>query len=865
MKNGKKILATGLGVLLVVGLASTVNVSGQETVQKFTQRYQAENFDSKTGNVNVRSNGEDIIVNSPVIGEKMVLNGAQGGKYLDFSNPVTKFAGNDIYGEGYKLTDKTIDNEPVESIKDDTATWKVTVPQSGFYQLSFKYNNPATRVKGYRNDRDERNCRIMINTPVSEGKTDEFYTNSNKWAGWMIFNISGYNDEYVYDANQLEPQTTENYKNVIGNTKWNDNYMNVYLDKGENTVTLGIQAPPGQGVYDGPNLDYFDVTYVGDEYVSPDQIPYIDADFKFEHPGIYFTMDDLETIKANKDNPNTVYGKGYEEMKGSKYAKSDYTARPQEVIDIGPYNRPNHGGTEFTQDGCAAYYNSLMWYLDGDKANAKKAIDILNAWSSTLEEVADGNDLKLRFSIVGPHYLNAAEILKHIYNNDPSVAEADKWQEADMAKFETFVRKLLSKTAEYYPQANGNWDALIGGFNMAAAVYLEDVDLFNDALTQMYLGNLQGGNVASMGSLPNYIYASGESQESSRDAGHSRMGIEGLAYQAEVAWNQGINLYHAYNNRLLTGALYNATYLVGNDVESKTFISDKGRLVSGISSIGFEVISNHYLNQVEENKDVSVLTDAVVKRLRNGTNNEAGTSASYYGAMIFTEEKVAVNLDVKADKTTFSNVGDTITLTPELATDSKVKSLRTLISKELKPFVSMQENKDGTITLTLVQDPGQEISGNVTVSSVKNASVTKEASLSYQPTAFTLDQTTLNMTVGDKTTLKALGLPADAKVVWSTSNSEVVTVVDGEVKALAAGEADVIATIEGIDYRAVCHVVVTTKADSGVKPDDKPSQPSESGKVKTGDETDFGGLAAIFAATGVGTLLLSKKRKKSND
>ena len=455
--------------------------------------------------------------------------------------------------------------------------------------------------------------------------------------------------------------------------------------------------------------------------------------------------------------------------------------------------------------------------------------------------------------------MNAAEILKHIYNNDPTVANEDKWQVADMAKFDAFIQKLLDKTSEYYPQANGNWDALIGGFNMAAAVYLEDVDLFNDALTQMYLGNLQGGNTASMGSLPNYVYSTGESQESSRDATHARMGLSGLAYQAEVAWNQGINLYNAYNNRLLVGAKYNATYLIGNDVDSKTFISDKNRLNSDISSMVFEIVSNHYLNQVDENQDVSILTEAAEQRLRSGgTKNEAKTSAMYYGAMVFTEEKIPVTLDIKANKTTFTKVGDTITLTPTLTTDSKIKSLRTTISEELKPYVTMQENTDGTFSITLIQDPTKNISGNVTVSTVKNASVTKNIALSYKVPTITLDQSQLSMLIGDTIKLNAAVSLEDANVVWTTSNQEVISVKNGEIKALATGEADVIATIEGTKYQAKCHIIVNNKIDTNEQPDDASKQSS----VKTGDEISCGEIIILLLITGTAFALLTRQMKK---
>ena len=280
---------------------------------------------------------------------------------------------------------------------------------------------------------------------------------------------------------------------------------------------------------------------------------------------------------------------------------------------------------------------------------------------------------------------------------------------------------------------------------------------------------------------------------------------------------------------------------------------------SDISSMVFEIVSNHYLNQVDENQDVSILTEAAEQRLRSGgTKNEAKTSAMYYGAMVFTEEKIPVTLDIKANKTTFTKVGDTITLTPTLTTDSKIKSLRTTISEELKPYVTMQENTDGTFSITLIQDPTKNISGNVTISTVKNASVTKDITLSYKVPTITLDQSQLSMLIGDTIKLNAAVSLEDANVVWTTSNQEVVSVKNGEIKALATGEADVIATIEGTKYQAKCHIIVNSKIDTNEQPDDASKQSS----VKTGDEISGGEIIILLLITGTAFALLTRQMKK---
>ena len=343
--------------------------------------------------------------------------------------------------------------------------------------------------------------------------------------------------------------------------------------------------------------------------------------------------------------------------------------------------------------------------------------------------------MKLRIAIVGTDFVNAAEIIRHVYNNDPSVAPADKWQEASIAEFETFLHLLLTKTYDFYPQANGNWDAILGGFNMATAVYLEDVGLFNDALKQRYLGTYREGNTVSMGSLPSYIYPSGEQQESSRDQTHARMGITGLASQADIAWNQGIDLYGANDNRLLTGMVYNARYAVGEEVESATFISDKNRTQSGIEAIGYEIVGNHYLNQVADvaaEGETDLIYKAANMRLRTGSvNNEAGRKANYFGAMIFTDKPYDVAMTLSANKNTLSSAGDEIVLTANVQTDSGIKRVNWDIPESLKPYIDYEIISDTMLKLKLREIPDlYEIAGVIKATSVKKATVSATFSIS---------------------------------------------------------------------------------------------------------------------------------------
>ena len=84
-------------------------------------------------------------------------------------------------------------------------------------------------------------------------------------------------------------------------------------------------------------------------------------------------------------------------------------------------------------------------------------------------------------------------------------------------------------------------------------------------------------------------------------------------------------------------------------------------------------------------------------------------------------------------------------------------------------------------------------------------------------TKVTLSAETLNLTVGDETTLTAVISPEDSietEISWSSSAPEVASVEEGVVKALAVGEATITATVGQVS--ATCQVVVSAVAVSEV-------------------------------------------------
>ena len=88
-------------------------------------------------------------------------------------------------------------------------------------------------------------------------------------------------------------------------------------------------------------------------------------------------------------------------------------------------------------------------------------------------------------------------------------------------------------------------------------------------------------------------------------------------------------------------------------------------------------------------------------------------------------------------------------------------------------------------------------------------------------TGVSLDETELALTVGSNATLTATVAPANASnknVSWESSNTDVATVDNGEVTAIAAGTATITVTTEEGNHTATCYVTVREAKDYATLP-----------------------------------------------
>lgn len=322
---------------------------------------------------------------------------------------------------------------------------------------------------------------------------------------------------------------------------------------------------------------------------------------EFIHPGITNTRSDLDRLKAMVEAQVDPWYSSYEEMAADSKSSYDYTVRGDPSFTVlGRDDGTNYSA--WNDDIRAAYYNAIRWYVTGDERHAEKAVEIFNAWNN-LEDVTSGGTRALSGAIVYI-MLEAAEIIKSTY---------DGWPESEIQEFkEMLVYPGYSNTAEpsgisrtsgsFYWQAfqgdsvrHGNQG--LAGFRavMAMGIFLDNEIMYDRALRYIQglphrpddlpypPGPHTATTIASTGTyadtynytqsttiedfgfnelITNYIWITGQCQESSRDQSHSNFGLGILCAMSEMAWNQGYDLYSHAGDRLLLGLEYTAKYNV---------------------------------------------------------------------------------------------------------------------------------------------------------------------------------------------------------------------------------------------------------------------------------------------------------------
>ncbi len=167
------------------------------------------------------------------------------------------------------------------------------------------------------------------------------------------------------------------------------------------------------------------------------------------HPGIFLNQNQLDLMKTRVADNLSPWIETYELMLENSLASLTRTASPVQTVQCGSYSIPDVGCTVEREDAIAAYTLSLMWYASGTQSYADKAIEYMDAWSSTVKAHNDSN-AQIQAGWVGSTWARAAEIIRY--------SDAG-WSSSGISAFETMLSKVyLPVVIVGSPTSNGNWD-----------------------------------------------------------------------------------------------------------------------------------------------------------------------------------------------------------------------------------------------------------------------------------------------------------------------------------------------------------------------------------------------------------------------
>jgi len=257
----------------------------------------------------------------------------------------------------------------------------------------------------------------------------------------------------------------------------------------------------------------------------------------YTHPCIPNTRQELDVIKANLDKD--PWKRGYAQLAATSTAQLTWTM-PGPFANVsrqGAYDQ-NLGAWQNSMN--AVYNLARMWYFTGNDAYAIKARDILLAWATTHTSFT-GNESGLALGDHALSFAGGASILRGWSG----------WTPANTTTVKNYFLNTLwpATLASGNTLGPANKGAIYMEAGIAIAVYCDDTAKFNQ-IVNLYR-TFHGSGL--MDTLP-----TGQIGETGRDGGHAFGMLNGLAFVAEVAWKQGVDLYSELDNRLLACGEYYA-------------------------------------------------------------------------------------------------------------------------------------------------------------------------------------------------------------------------------------------------------------------------------------------------------------------
>lgn len=324
----------------------------------------------------------------------------------------------------------------------------------------------------------------------------------------------------------------------------------------------------------------------------------------FVHPGILVNQPQLAFVKGKIAAGADPWKSALTKAQNSKYGSLGYAPHPREVVECGSYSNPDLGCSDEKNDAIAAYTQALLYAYTGNEANAKKAIEIMNAWSALLKDHTNSN-APLQSAWAAQVLPRAAEIIRYTYAG---------WPAAEVARFGKMLSEVYLPKVVNGSSANGNWETSMVEATMNIGIFNDDRQSFDQAVKMWRERVPAYAYIASDGPTPHppprgnktgaalvkYWYDQstmmvGLAQETCRDLGHTQLGFSGIINAAETARLQGVDLYGAERERLEAMLEFHAKLLNGAPIPSDLC---GGALNSLKPEPMWEIALNHFVTRL---------------------------------------------------------------------------------------------------------------------------------------------------------------------------------------------------------------------------------------------------------------------------
>jgi hypothetical protein len=292
---------------------------------------------------------------------------------------------------------------------------------------------------------------------------------------------------------------------------------------------------------------------------------------EFRHPGVLLNHAQLDLIKERVTKGIEPQKSAFAAMLASPYVALDYTPAPRATVECGSYSKPDFGCKDERRDCVAAYSQAIAWVVTGNEKYARNSIRIMDAWANTLTGGHTNSNGPIQAAWSASVWPRAAEIIRYT---------SSFWSPDEIAHFQKMLREQYVPSIIGGSIENGNKELAMAEALMAIGVFNDDRGLY-DAGVKMWRGRAPAyiyltsdgpkpilppnGEMPFWGNKGKSTpFVDGLLQESMRDPHHANMAFASMVNAAEIAWQQGLDLYSEQGKRIMAAMEFQAQFLKPN-------------------------------------------------------------------------------------------------------------------------------------------------------------------------------------------------------------------------------------------------------------------------------------------------------------